>query len=112
MGVVRTPGGGGRGGASEERGVQGQEKGRGEIEMEGGGWVGETGRERELGESRGPFCEEGGGLRPRKSGFRAEKEAIQEGDLACRSAGNPTPHLGLGGGLLGVHILPRLWPGE
>ena len=85
---------------------------RGEIEMEGGGWVGETGRERELGESRGPFCEEGGGLRPRKSGFRAEKEAIQEGDLACRSAGNPTPHLGLGGGLLGVHILPRLWPGE
>lgn len=92
--------------------MQGQEKGRGEIEMEGGGWVGETGRERELGESRGPFCEEGGGLRPRKSGFRAEKEAIQEGDLACRSAGNPTPHLGLGGGLLGVHILPRLWPGE
>ena len=28
-----------RGGASEEKGVQGQEKGRGEIEMEGvGGW--------------------------------------------------------------------------
>lgn len=39
MGVVRTPGGGGGGGASEERGVRGQEKGRGEIEMEGvGGW--------------------------------------------------------------------------
>lgn len=73
--------------------------------------MGETGRERELGESRGPFCEEGG-LRPRKGGFRAEEEGIQEGDPACRSAGNPTPHLGLGGGLLGVHILPRLWLGE
>lgn len=74
--------------------------------------MGETGREKELGESLGTFWEEGGGLRPRKSGFRAEEEGLQEGDPAGLSAGNPTSHLGLGGGLLGVHILPRLWPGE
>lgn len=66
--------------------------------------MGETGREKELGESLGPFWEEGGGMKPRKSGFRAEEGGLQEGD--------PMPHLGLGGGLLGVHTLPRLLPGE
>lgn len=44
MGAVRTQGGGGEGGASEEGVVQGQEEGREEIEMEGG--RGERERER------------------------------------------------------------------
>ena len=75
--------------------MQGQEKGREEIGMEGGRG-GERGREKESGESRGPFWEEGGGLRPRKSGFRAEEEG-EQGEAPARPSGSPAPHLGPGG---------------
>lgn len=75
-----------------------------------GGRGGERGREKESGESRGPFWEEGGGLRPRKSVFRAEQEG-KRGEDPARPFGGPMPHLGPGVGCLGGHILPRLWPG-
>lgn len=56
------------------------------------GRVGETGREKEVGESQGPFWEEGGELRPRPGGFRAQ-EGEQAGDpAACHRA--PGPILG------------------
>lgn len=78
--------------------------------MEGG--VGETGREKEVGESQGPFWEEGGGLRPREGRFRSQEEGQQEGDPAPLS-GSPTPDPGLRGSCLVVgQILPRLWLGE
>lgn len=75
------------------------------------GGVGETGREKEVGESQGPFWEEGGGLRPREGRFRAQEEGEQEGAPA-RLLGSPVPHPGLGGGCLGGRVLPRLWQGN
>lgn len=71
------------------------------------GRVGERGREKEVGESQGPFWEEGGGLRPRKSGFRAEEEGEREGNPAHPSR-SPKPHLRSSGGQLGGQILPGL----
>lgn len=75
------------------------------------GRVGETGREKEVGESQGPFWEEGEGLRPREGGLRTQEEGEQEGDPACLSQ-SPLPHPGSGGGCLVGQILSRLWPGD
>lgn len=74
------------------------------------GWGGWRQGERELGESREVLSAGKEGWEPRKGGFRAEEEGYRK---ATRLAGLGTaPHLGLGGGLLGVHILPRLWLGS
>lgn len=73
--------------------------------------MGETGREKEVGESQGPFWEEGEGLRPREGGLRTQEEGEQEGNPACLSQ-SLLPHPGSGGGCLEGQILSRLWPGD
>lgn len=73
--------------------------------------MGETGREKDVGESQGPFWEAGGELRPRQGGFRTQEEGEQAGGDPARLSQSPMPHPGLAGGSLVGQILPRLWLG-
>lgn len=69
----------------------GQEEDREEIEMEGGG---ERGREKEVGESQGPFWEEGGAEAQRRW-IQTEPRRRGGGGSPAPQSGSPTPHSGL-----------------